>query len=123
MNINSEDYARLKSLEENLWKSDFRFDIAEMDRVLASDFFEFGRSGKIYWRMDTLDVEKQDIPCQFPLIDFKIRLINVDTAQITYISNVDYPEGREKSLRSSIWSRLDDDRWQLKFHQGTPLNS
>ena len=79
MNINSEEYARLKLLEENLWKSNFRFDMAQMDRVLAPDFFEFGRSGRIYRRTDTLDVKKQDIPCKFPLVNFKIRSIDADT--------------------------------------------
>lgn len=122
MNINSEEYARLKLLEENLWKSNFRFDMAQMDRVLAPDFFEFGRSGRIYRRTDTLDVKKQDIPCKFPLVNFEIRSIDADTVQITYISNVDYPEGKETSLRSSIWSRINK-RWQLRFHQGTPLRN
>ena len=122
MKINQEDYIRLKQLEEELWKSNFRFNVSKMEEVLASDFFEFGRSGKVYRRADTLNVISQEIRCLFPLTDLKIRLINKDTAQVTYVSHVDYLHGQEKSLRSSIWSRLDD-RWQLRFHQGTPLKS
>lgn len=120
MNISKSDYAKLKLLEENLWKTDFRFDVSKMDKVLALDFFEFGRSGKIYQRKDTLSINSQKIPCVFPLTDLNIRLLNENTAQVTYISVVNYLESKEKSLRSSIWSRLDN-RWQLRFHQGTPL--
>jgi len=118
--INQEDYAKLKLLEENLWKSDFRFNISEMDEILAADFFEFGRSGKVYQRSNTLNVTSQEIPAVFPLIDFQIRLIDKSTAQVTYSITVNYSEGIEKSLRSSIWS-FSSNRWQLRFHQGTPL--
>lgn len=120
MKISHEEYKVLKLLEEGLWQSNFRFDIPKMEQVLAPDFFEFGRSGKVYLRADALNVTSQEIPCVFPLIDLKIRLINENIAQITYISIVNYPEGEERSLRSSIWSRSDDG-WQLRFHQGTPL--
>ena len=120
MEISQQDYADLKILEESLWKSDSRFDISKMERVLAADFFEFGRSGKVYQRGDTLNAASQEIPAVFPLIDFQTRLINENTAQVTYKIVVNYKEGEEKSLRSSIWSFLDG-RWQLRFHQGTPL--
>ncbi|MDJ0568907.1 MAG: nuclear transport factor 2 family protein [Pleurocapsa sp. MO_192.B19] len=114
------DCEELKLLEEGLWQSNFRFDISKMEKFLAPDFFEFGRSGRIYQRADTLNVPSQEIPCVIPLINFKVRFISFDVAQITYISIVNYPEGEERSLRSSIWSRSDN-KWQLKFHQGTPL--
>lgn len=40
----------LRQLEESLWRAETRFDSVSMDRLLATDYFEFGRSGKVYSR-------------------------------------------------------------------------
>jgi hypothetical protein len=120
MVISYEDSQELKTLEESLWKTEVRFDQEKMNGILAPDFFEYGRSGRFYTREDTLALPSQQIHATIPLIEFEARLIDLDVAQLTYISVVDYPEGEERALRSSLWSRTDG-RWQLRFHQGTPL--
>ncbi len=61
-----------------------------MDRVLAPDFFEYGRSGRVYQREDTLAVPVQEISAVIPLVDFKARSIDVNVVQLTYISIVNY---------------------------------
>jgi hypothetical protein len=43
----SEDVETLTRLEESLWQAETRYDPFLMDRVLADDFFEFGRSGRV----------------------------------------------------------------------------
>lgn len=116
--INNADYKRLRELEESLWISKTRFDFDYMNRILAPDFFEFGRSGRIYKREDTLTVNPQEISASLPLQDFAIHYISPDVVLVTYISKVKYKEV-EIGNRSSIWSKTDKG-WQLRFHQGTP---
>jgi hypothetical protein len=95
MEIGSQDFKTLRLLEEGLWRSDVRFDCQKMDRILAPDFFEFGRSGRAYERADTLGMKAHPIKAQLPLPDFKVRLLAPDIAQVTYISIVTYEHGRE----------------------------
>jgi hypothetical protein len=122
MEISKQDFETLRLLEEGLWRTDIRFDLEKMDRILAPDFFEFGRSGRAYERADTLGIPAQQITAKLPLLDFKARLLDPDVAQATYISIVTYKHGEERARRSSIWSRTRDG-WQLRFHQGTSIPS
>lgn len=122
MEISSEDFEALRLLEEGLWRADVRFDLEKMDRILAPDFFEFGRSGRAYERADTLRIPAQQIRAKLSLPDFKVRLLDPDVSQATYISIVTYEHGEERTRRSSIWSRTRDG-WQLRFHQGTAIPS
>lgn len=46
--ISEADHANLRRLEEELWLAETRFDQEYKEKVLAADFFEFGRSGQIY---------------------------------------------------------------------------
>jgi hypothetical protein len=91
-----------------------------MDRALAPDFFEIGRYGRTYTRQKTLEVPKEPIDAQLPLPDLQIRPLDVNTAQVTYNSEVRCAGVVEFSRRSSIWSRSGD-AWVLRFHQGTPF--
>lgn len=114
-----EDFKKLKKLEESLWIAETRFDKDYMNRVLAEDFFEFGRSGRIYTRKEIIDFPTQEINARIPLKDFQIRKITEDVALVTYISELLYDE-LEVANRSSLWIKTSDS-WQLKFHQGTPV--
>jgi hypothetical protein len=102
-----------------MWQERTRFDEAFMDRALAPDFFEFGRSGRTYTRQQILDFPLEPIDAQLPLQDLQMRLLDADTAQVTYNSIVRYQGVMEFARRSSIWSRSGD-TWVLRFHQGTP---
>ena len=120
MELSGEDLKTLEMLEEGLWRADVRFDRAQMDVVLAPDFFEFGRSGRVYRREDTLGLRAQPIDARLPLEDFKARLIDSNVAQVTYVSVVTYDGVEEFANRSSIWTR-NERGWQLRFHQGTAV--
>ena len=91
-----------------------------MDQILAPDFFEFGRSGRVYRRADTLAVSAGPIDARLPLMNFEARLLDVNVAQVTYVSAVTYDGVELRGLRSSIWSRTGNG-WELRFHQGTPI--
>lgn len=117
--LSDEDRRVLNRLEEAMWHEETRFDKAFMELTLASDFFEFGRSGRTYSRQQILDFPPEPIHAQLPLEDLQMRLLDPNTAQVTYNSKVRYQNGVEFGRRSSIWSRSGD-TWVLRFHQGTP---
>jgi len=119
MEISKEDFERLRQLEESLWRAERRFDREYMDATLAPDFFEFGRSGRVYRREDALNVESSAIQATLPLPQFAARLIAGDVALVTYMSEVTYGNTLERANRSSLWSRYPMG-WRLRFHQGTP---
>ena len=122
MELSSQEQKRLELLEEGLWRADVRFDLKRMDEVLAPDFFEFGSSGRVYEREDTLRIPGQPINAKLPLMNFSARLLDSNIAQTTYVSAVTYNDVQELANRSSIWSRSEHG-WRLRFHQGTPIPS
>lgn len=115
------DRELLRRLEESLWRSETRFDQAHMERVLAPDFLEFGRSGRTYDRDSCLAAEPFEIDAVIPLPRFSVTALDGDTALVTYVSEVRYEEVL-RANRASIWSRVPDG-WQLRFHQGTPTET
>lgn len=117
MELSNKDIEELRVLEESLWIAQTRFDKDYMDKILSEDFFEFGRSGKIYKREETLLAAAQEIDAQLPLKDFKVHQISSDVVLVTYISEVKY-ENLEIGNRSSLWVKKSEG-WKLKFHQGT----
>ena len=119
LSLSDEDRSLLQCLEEKLWLDETRFDNAYMERVLAADFFEFGRSGRIYQREDIISAPGQTIDTVIPLPDFDARLLSSDIALVTYNSRATFDGVLEKGRRSSIWSRAAEG-WILRFHQGTP---
>lgn len=114
------EIAELERLEESLWRAETRFDLDYMQRVLAPDFCEFGRSGRVYRREDTLAVAAIPFEARFPLPEFTARLIAPDVALVTYRSEVAFGDLIEHGNRSSLWSR-DGGGWTIRFHQGTAL--
>lgn len=119
MELSSADQDELRSLEESLWRSETRFDRAHMERVLAPDFVEFGRSGRTYDRAACMGAKAFDIRASLPLPEFRVIALDADTALATYVSVVRYDEVL-RANRASIWSRTPAG-WQLRFHQGTPV--
>ncbi len=119
MKLIQKDIQELETLEESLWRSETRFDLAYQQKVFAPDFFEFGRSGRIYSREEMIRTESQEIRASMPLQNFSVRALDENTVQTTYISEVQYKE-LERANRSSIWSKTSHG-WQLRFHQGTPV--
>lgn len=117
MNIDQKDIDELIQLEESLWLPETRFDLEYMDKILAPDFFEFGRSGKVYQRQDTLNIPKQSINAKIPLKNIKVSKISDNAYHVTYISEV-MENTVQIGNRSSIWLKTPQG-WQLKFHQGT----
>lgn len=112
-----EDYSELKKLEESLWRAETRFNKEYLERTLAPDFFEFGRSGRVYAREQIIDTPPQEIKANLPFRNFEIKMITPEVALVTYSSEVQYGE-LEVANRSSIWSKSAEG-WKIRFHQGT----
>ena len=113
----------LAQLEESLWRSETRLDNNYMERIFATDFFEFGRSGKRYKRSEMLFRvgDFSEIKAKLPFAKFNARYLADDVVQTTYISEVIYDDAVQYANRSSIWT-LQSDGWKLRFHQGTPTD-
>lgn len=118
MELSEQDRQHLERLEEGLWRAETRFDQAWMERVLAPGFFEFGRSGRIYSREDTLAIPAR--PIDATLEDVEAHPLGTDVALVTYTSVETYEGEEQLANRSSLWSRTEDG-WQLLFHQATPV--
>ena len=110
----------LPVLEQTLWRRETRFDRALMEATFAPDFFEFGRSGRRYTRAELIfdETQAQDIPAT--LHRLTVTPLSDRLALVIYISELrcDPPEWAN---RASVWDRSSG-RWQLRFHQGTPLH-
>lgn len=119
LTLSDKDRATLTDLEEGMWRESTRFDSKFQEGSFASDFFEFGRSGRIYTRDQIIHSDSQPIQAVLPLQNLSIRLLDENTAQLTYNSIVSYDGVVEHGRRSSIWSRTENS-WVMRFHQGTP---
>jgi hypothetical protein len=108
---------QLESLEYSLWRAETRFDPAYMDAVLAPDFFEFGRSGRVYDRDAAISAGNGEI--EAGLHELVVHPLGDDVALVTYVSEVARGDDIELSNRASLWIRTGE-RWRLRFHQGTP---
>ncbi len=102
MEINSEDREILERLESELWEEETRFNIQRMNELIADDFFEFGRYGRVYQRQDTLAIDRQSIDAVLPLPKFCARLLDKNTAQVTYDSAVKYKVNRAQKSRLGL---------------------
>ena len=93
-----------------------------MEQILAEDYIEFGRSGRVYTREDIVAAPRQPLDAVLSLADYDVRLFAEDVALATYNSEVTYDGVLEKGRRSSVWSRASTG-WVIRFHQGTPYDN
>jgi hypothetical protein len=117
--VSSEIWETLQKLEESLWRRETRFDRGYMSEILAADYFEIGRSGRVYARQPTLDAPAGDIEAELPLPDLRMRHLDAGVVLATYRSEDRYGGKVRIARRCSIWSQTPDG-WRLRFHQGTP---
>jgi hypothetical protein len=110
----------LTRLEEDLWRHSTRTDLNLMNKVLADDFVEFGRSGRV-WHRAEMFTSVPPFEAVLPLPNLAIRGINDTTALVTYDSIVTSQGETKYARRSSLWSHQSG-HWILHFHQGTPYD-
>jgi len=92
---------------------------ADIDNMMASDFWEVGASGRRYSRACVLEVLElryagEYIDDQLEATDFHCRKLAEDVYLLTYTLF----RSERKTRRSTIWQRTETD-WKIVFHQGT----
>jgi hypothetical protein len=121
MSLTSQEIDELTKLEKAMWVEATRYDSAFQSRRFADDFFEFGRSGRVYSRGQAVlpETARQSINARLPLEGLSFRRLDTNTVQVTYNSQVEYDGVVEHARRSSLWT-LTERGWVMRFHQGTP---
>ena len=108
-------------LETTLLKPEVRSSREELEKLLADDFIEFGSSGSIYRKPNTLtNLSTSTDKVVYEVSDFVAKELSENFVLNTFktkqtINDIDVVV----SLRSSIWKKTDGN-WQMFFHQGTP---
>src|SRR5262245_60385441 len=112
----------LRKLEESMAKPEIRRSPEQLGRLLADDFREFGGSGRVFNKGQIIEALQNQPPLQLWLDEFQVESLSADLALVTYRGHWKLPESEKvsQSLRSSIW-RNRDGRWEVVFHQGTPV--
>lgn len=126
MSFDKPDTEMFFSLETRLHLPEVRSSAQMVADQLADEFIEFGKSGRVYNKQMTVDaLAQEDASALVPPLevsDFAVTALSNGVVLVTYKSTR-LLTGEHKSLetlRSSIWKRIDD-RWQMIFHQGTPI--
>ncbi len=120
--------AHLRRLEEEILRPEVRRSRAALEELLAPDFVEIGRSGRVFDREEiVVALASEDAGSAASVArveDFAVRLLAPGVALATYRSLHEDPASREVptvARRSSIWRRDADGAWRMAFHQGTPV--
>ncbi|WP_411375604.1 RNase H family protein [Arthrobacter sp. MPF02] len=107
--------ALVEELERELLGPLVRGDIGRTAVLLHPDFLEIGSSGRV-WTRDAMMMALEEDPGERTDIEILgADRIGTGAVLLTYRSFT----RAGTVLRSSLWV-LDDDRWRLRFHQGTP---
>ncbi|MFT3855679.1 MAG: DUF4440 domain-containing protein [Ilumatobacteraceae bacterium] len=111
------DLERVEQSERDLLTTDVRADPDRLEQLLHPDFVEIGQSGRRWTRteMITALLDSPD-PGDVEIDDVHTTMITADVALITYTTR----RPTSTVQRSSLWVRHDD-RWTVRFHQGTPI--
>ena len=122
--MHSEIEQTLLHLEHELLRPDTRKSSARLNELIADDFLEIGSSGKRYSKQDAIS-SLQSLPeSKYSLNDFTVKEISpVFVFTIYRVETVELKSGTKRvSLRSSLWKNING-KWQILFHQGTPVIS
>jgi hypothetical protein len=124
MQTESSIFDQILTLEESLLAPEVRTPPENLMQLLSDDFIEFGSSGQAYDKHQVIEALQHGSGERFSLQDFQVRPLAPGVVLATYraVKFSDKRQDSRYSLRSSIW-KSDEDRWQIVFHQGTPVDS
>ena len=101
--------------ERALLDPDVRSSRVRLDALFHADFTETGSSGEVYDRETMIEMMVGESPGNVVMRDFTTSFLSAAVALVTYRS---VGTGGQEARRSSIWV-FEDERWQLRHHQGT----
>ncbi|MGA7207052.1 MAG: nuclear transport factor 2 family protein, partial [Specibacter sp.] len=102
-------------LERELLDPAVRADPLRAGELLHPDFEEIGASGRRWSRQEILAMFSDEEAASTSLEVLTLNRLDAATTLLTYRS----AGSAGSALRSSIW-QLENGRWQVRFHQGTP---
>jgi len=126
MSVPEPDVDLFYRLETSLHRPETRKSPQLVSDLLADDFLEFGKSGRVFNKQLTVDAlagERLSGSDSVPQVaDFSVTSLSSGVVLVTYrsIRVADEAPKSFETLRSSIW-KLGSERWQMVFHQGTPV--
>ena len=104
--------------EKDFFNAEFCSSMANLDGRFSKDFFEYGKSGSVYYRECSINalmgLSKDK---QIEITQFELTPLSENVLLVHYISY--NREDNSYALRTSIW-KTEDSNWKLYFHQGTP---
>jgi hypothetical protein len=114
MELDAAEARLFRDLEERLMQPSVRASADQVALLLADEFIEFGSSGRVYDKLQTIELlqQEQGRGKQPTLTDFSARRLAADVILLTYRVVED------RTIRSSIW-KLANGEWRVLFHQGT----
>ena len=110
----------IKNLETELLQPEVRKSKERLNELLADDFYEIGESGKQYNKQDILNDLLKQTEAKFTIQNFNAVEISPGIILATYQAEKEIAGNKTSSLRSSFWQNRNG-KWQITFHQGTPL--
>ncbi|MEJ2266253.1 MAG: DUF4440 domain-containing protein [Anaerolineales bacterium] len=116
-------FDQILALEKRLLAPKVRTSPEKLVQLLSDDFIEFGSSGQAYDKQQAIEALQHGSGEHFSLQDFQVRPLAPGVILATYraVKFSDKRQDSRYSLRSSIW-KFEEDRWQMVFHQGTPVD-
>jgi hypothetical protein len=114
--MGDDDLTHVVSAELQLLDPRVRASPSQVEALLHSEFCEYGASGAVWDRTQILATLSVDPRLTGEARDMRAVHLSRDVILVTYR----FDQVASSSLRSSIWVR-DAGRWQMRFHQGTPL--
>jgi len=113
------NHNKIIELEKKLLEYSTRQNSKELDLLLSDDFYEIGTSGRTYTKSVIIDRLPKESRSNVIAEDFKTLELSPDVIQLRFKTVRKNEDGSSSaSLRSSIW-RLNNNQWQMIFHQGT----
>lgn len=96
--------------------------VSILSELVDDDFVEIGSSSVIHDKAEVIRWLKCKDPSEIRGEAFKATFLSENIVLLTYISTTNSPQIKEpkQARRSSIW-RCSANKWQMVFHQGTPI--
>ena len=108
--------AHLTYLERSLHDPAIRADPEAVSALLCDDFREFGASGRVWTKAETVAELAVEAPGLITSEEYACQQLSPTLALLTYVAI----SGQRRTLRSSLWRR-EGDLWRVLFHQGTVI--
>lgn len=119
--MNKELRELIYKLETDLLKSDIRASVEKLDELITDDFIEYGSSGLVYDKKNILERLPQGNSPTYSLSNFEMIILSEEIIQTRFKTDrMNLDETKMSSLHTSLW-RKTNNKWQMFFHQGTPI--